>query len=270
MIYLDSCNTDLKDTFNNLGFIVLRNVISLQKIKEVLSEIDQVIQKEITCDPHFYFEDSLVMPNTTLLRRIEKISDYCSISDIIYSDAIQNFLKSLMGEDYLLFKDKLNLKLPGSKGFRPHVDGHYYWNDQHSFARKGWFEYGDQFINMVIPLEKSTINNGCLEVCSQVYTKRYLGNSWEEITQNLEKGKGLFVKKDELYKFPMFNIEMIPGDIAFFSWLNVHGSKDNLSSESRKIIYATYSPKRYGDNRETHVYDKIHSQQTLEEKMVMK
>ena len=261
---------NIKNIFKDLGFIVLKNVILPETIKQILTEANQLIDNSLINDPNFYLEDSVVVPHQKLLRRVEKISDYCSVNKITYSDLIRDFLNYLMDEDYILFKDKLNLKLPGGSGFRPHVDGHYYWVDHNYIRKKGWLEYGNNFINVVIPLEDSTIHNGCLEICPQKYTKKYLGDSWEEITNNLGVKNGLFIKENDLQKFPMINIEMLPGDIAFFSWLNVHGSKNNLSNQSRKIIYATYSPKSCGDNRDLHVYDKIHSKQTLEEKMVIK
>ena len=92
----------------------MKNVILPETIKQILTEANQLIDNSLINDPNFYLEDSVVVPHQKLLRRVEKISDYCSVNKITYSDLIRDFLNYLMDEDYILFKDKLNLKLPSN------------------------------------------------------------------------------------------------------------------------------------------------------------
>ena len=50
-----------------------------------------------------------------------------------------------------LFKDKLNFKYPGSEGFLPHVDGHFYWIDNKKKIKNGRKEYANHFCNIINP-----------------------------------------------------------------------------------------------------------------------
>ena len=61
------------------------------------------------------------------------------------------------------------------------------WKNQKNIIKKGWSVYGKNFINVVIPLEKSTIKNGCIYLAKKEYTKKYLGNSWNTISKKLIK-----------------------------------------------------------------------------------
>jgi len=257
--------------FNETGFIVFRNIIPLNLIELILQEIELVeISNKNIDNKDFYYEYSILNPCIKQLRRIERITNYCmTIRYILGSDYIYNLLKKINGCNYTLFKDKLNLKLPGSNGFRAHIDGHFYWIDSNNNKRKGWLEYGQDFINLMMPLDQAGLKNGCLEICPRNYTTKLFGNSWEEITSNLEDN-GPYIKPADTTKLPIIPIEVIPGDIVLFSWINAHSSKVNLSKQSRRLVYATYSPTYFGNNRDIYYFDKAYSKQSLNEKMLLK
>ena len=134
-----------KKNYKEKGFIVLRNVIDKKFISEIKKEINSKINSK------------------KILRRIEKVSDNFELSrKILRSKKILNLLKKLTNRNYVLFKDKLNFKYPGGSGFLPHIDGHFYWIDQNNKKQDGWNKYSTSFINLVIPLDKTTKENGCL------------------------------------------------------------------------------------------------------------
>ena len=56
-------------------------------------------------------------------------------------------------------------------GFKPHIDGHFFWKDKKNKIRKGWREYSSDFLSVVIPLERVNMKNGCLEISSLANTK---------------------------------------------------------------------------------------------------
>lgn len=61
-----------------------------------------------------------------------------------------------------VFKEKLNYKPPGGKGFAPHLDGP-------SLAQTG---HGDEgtFVTVMVAIDEMTEENGCLEVCEGQWT----------------------------------------------------------------------------------------------------
>ena len=56
----------------------------------------------------------------------------------------------LLGEESILFKDKINFKYPGGEGFKPHQD-----------VSAGWGKYCNKHINIAIPLPNQP-QNGCI------------------------------------------------------------------------------------------------------------
>ena len=65
-------------------------------------------------------------------------------------------------EGLRVFKEKLNYKPPGGKGFAPHLDGP-------SLAQTGHGAPGD-FVTVMVSIDAMTEENGCLEVCEGRWT----------------------------------------------------------------------------------------------------
>jgi 2-aminoethylphosphonate dioxygenase len=217
------------------GYVVINNFFSKSKIDKIRLEILSLAKKKN--NDHFYYEN---LGKQKVLRRIERISQNSAKMNKILKDIkLKITLKQLTGLKSYLFKDKLNFKFPGAGGFDPHIDGHFLWKNKDNKIKKGWSVYGKKFINVVIPLEKSTIKNGCIYLAKKNDTKSFLGSSWSEISNKLVKFtpkiKSKFLKK---VKFrPMI---LNQGDVMFFDWKVMHHSKKNLSKKSRMIFYATY------------------------------
>ena len=68
----------------------------------------------------------------------------------------------------------------------PHIDGHFYWRDRNNKIKRGWSIYSNSFTNVVIPLEKTDRDNGCIYLSSKKDFKK-LGNNWTEVTEKLDK-----------------------------------------------------------------------------------
>ena len=141
-------------------------------------------------------------------------------------------------------------------GYLPHIDGHFYWRDKRNIKRSGWKVYSNNFVNFVMPLEKSNISNGCLYVSDKNNTKK-LGNNWKDITNKLVSFTPN-IKKKHIKKFLFKPTIMDAGDILLFDWNCAHKSSKNLSSKSRMIFYATYCKKnkRYKNVRKKYYFDK--------------
>ena len=226
---------NLKQEYKEKGFLKIQNFFKKKEILSVKKNIKNNIK--INNKKHlFYYE---IINKKKILRRIEKISEYSKeAKKIILSKKIKMITKLLTKNNFKLFKEKLNFKYPGGEGFKPHIDGHFLWRDKDNKIRNGWKEYSNDFLSIVIPLEKVSKKNGCLELSSIKNTKK-IGSNFKEITSNVNKFTPN-VKKSLLKNFNWTPIEMDIGDILIFNWKCAHKSKKNYSKNSRMIFYATF------------------------------
>ena len=252
-------STEIKQ-YRQKGFLVRKRLVSPDALAQVGESYENVEDLDPEKDqPSFYYEPSVTQAGKKLLRRIERVSDHSTLArDLILSSEILSAVGELTGETPILFKDKLNLKLPGGAGFRPHVDGHFYWTDFRGTKRRGWAEYGSYFTTVVLPLDRSRVENGCLEVSPLDEALKIFGRTWEAITSNL-KGGGPDVSDEDVSKLSLAPLETEIGDVIFFDWRNPHRSKANLSRVSRRILYATYNRASDGDSRDLYYEEKMKS-----------
>ena len=166
---------------------------------------------------------------------------------------------------YNLFKDKLNFKLPNGKGYLPHIDGHFLWKDKNNKLQNGWKKYSTNFINLVLPLEKSNIKNGCIYISNKNNIKK-LGKTFSTIAKKTILHTPN-IKKEDVKKFNFIPIKLNIGDVFFFNWKCAHHSTNNLSKNSRMIFYATFCKNDKNKNlRNIYYYDKQHSAGTKKNK----
>tara|TARA_B100001027_G_C16260181_1_gene328996 strand:+ start:1497 stop:2279 length:783 start_codon:yes stop_codon:yes gene_type:complete len=258
-------DSQIVQNFNSKGFVLLKNFINKNQINIIKKELFSVAFDEIGCE--VYYE---TIGNKKKIRRIENFSNKLpEIRKLIGSDAVQKLLSLALNDKPQIFKEKINFKsAKGGSEFRYHIDGHFFWKDKNFSLKKGWKEYANKFVNLVIPLEKTDLSNGCLKIFSLKETKN-LGKSWEEITSNLDKN-GPFLKKGFKFKTKEIFLEMMPGDILIFDWLCIHGSDDNYSQNDRPILYLTYNPKKAGNFMEKYFNDKNSSKGDKKEKSLIK
>lgn len=88
------------------------------------------------------------------LMRTENFVDYHSgWQGLVCGDALRGVLSQLVGDDVLLFKDKINYKLPFGNGFQAHLDAP-------AYDHIGRIEH----VTANIAIDPATVENGSLEV----------------------------------------------------------------------------------------------------------
>ena len=222
-----------KKQFEKKGYTIIKNFFKKKDIKHIISQLEL---KKNKFGRDFHYEN---INNTKKLRRLEKVSDKLSkVKKIVKSKRLISIINYLSDKKLSLFKDKLNIKYSGGKGYNPHVDGHYYWIDSNGKKSYGWKKYSNYFLNVVIPIDNVKIKNGCLYVAEKNNIKK-LGNSYQKIIKSLSKNNYEIPKK--INKKIKYNaIEIARGDVLVFYWKCPHFSKKNNSSLIRRQIYITY------------------------------
>lgn len=155
---------------------------------------------------------------------------------LIASGSDRQRVSGLFGEPAVLFKEKINFKMPGGNGFTPHQD-----------AQAGWNDYANLFITVLIGIDESTVENGCLELAAGHNQSGLIGELWKPLTEENMKG------------MEFISVPTKPGDAVFFDSYAPHRSGPNLTENPRRVLYLTYNRRSEGDHRLQYYADKRRS-----------
>ena len=134
------------------------------------------------------------------LARSENFTPFSPVlSDLLRSSAVAEIAGELLGEPALLYKEKINYKLVGGAGFAPHQD-------------KPAYPFVDSVLSVMIAVDDSTIENGCLYVVS--------GEHHVQLDQD-HRG---CIAPDLVDDFVWSPVEMRAGQTLFFHALTPHRS----------------------------------------------
>jgi hypothetical protein len=76
-----------------------------------------------------YYEDSLIEPGRRIVQRIENFCPFHAGFDALLRQGdLIAWAGALLGGEAVLFKDKINFKLPGGGGFAAHQDQQAGWS----------------------------------------------------------------------------------------------------------------------------------------------
>jgi hypothetical protein len=180
-----------------------------------------------------YREDHCSEAGTRVLSRIENFCPYHHALDaLLHGPRVMRSLASLFGEPAVLFKDKINFKVPGSGGFEPHQD-----------VQAGWDRYAALHISMLLSIDAATPANGCLEMAAGWHRKGLIGDMWTPL--------GGAVPDTAYVACPTR-----PGDVVFFDSFIPHRSAANSTDAQRRVLYLTYNAASAGDQRARYYADK--------------
>ena len=211
-----------QNNFQKRGFLKLEKQIDLHVINLIKLDLKK---KNI---------GTLYKDNKGKPRRIENIYNK-SVNLNTLNRIITKLIEKIFKKKLVIFKDKCNLKPPGGGGFAPHYDGIFYFKDKKNNFKKGWYEYSDYFLNVLVALDKCTKKNGSIEI------SKWNDQKFENLYENTKKNGSPELNKKVAKKIKFKLIELNPGDILFFSNKCPHKSKKNLSNTSRLTLYYTYA-----------------------------
>lgn len=155
----------------------------------------------------------------TQLMRTEKIADYHDqLGAFLNGPALGNVLNQISGERMLLFKDKINYKLPNGNGFHAHLDAPAY---DHICEI--------EHVTANFAIDRATMVNGCLEVIPESH----------KIKVPLAHGGRICPEWEAQQTW--VPVPLDPGDVLFFGSHLAHRSAPNETGQRRAMLYATYA-----------------------------
>ncbi|MBV6446723.1 phytanoyl-CoA dioxygenase family protein [Nitrosomonas sp.] len=233
-------NDEQKNFFNDFGYLIVESFFSAPQLDGVNESISNLAQSPFV---------DLYNDRLGKLRRMENFTFDSKILTAL-NTIITNLLLNLTDENWVLFKDKVNFKPPGGEGFYPHYDGVFQYSKSDGILKNGWYEYADEFINVLIALDDFTIENGALFV-----SEKHSG-SFSELILNTKLNGTPDLIEDVVEKCNFVPALVRRGGLVIFLNTCPHKSGPNLSVSSRGSLYWTYNREIFGNNYDAYFADK--------------
>jgi len=221
--------------FERDGYVVVHGLYDTNAMADIAAWTDDIETRPETAGKWMkYFDESLTAPGMRILNRIENFCPYHDGFDhLMRRGELPARVAELFGEAAVLFKEKINFKLPGGDGFAAHQD-----------VQAGWDAYAALHITALISVDTATPANGCLEVAAGHHRRGIIGESWRPMAG------------EELDGVEFHALPTEPGDAVFFTSFTPHRSAPNLTDSARRVLYITYNSHGAGDHRAQYYADK--------------
>lgn len=214
------------------GFLVVPGFFGAAETAAMLRWTEELASMPERPGQHWvYHEDSLTEPGRRVVQRIENFCPFHTGFDAaIRAGAVPRWTGALMGGPVVLFKEKINFKMPGAPGFKAHQD-----------QQAGWSRYAPLFVTAMVAMDPATVENGCLEMAAGRHREGLIGEEWNPL------------RDEDLDLLP---VPAAPGDVIFFDSFAPHASKPNFTASPRRILYLTYNLAEHGDHRARYYAEK--------------
>jgi ectoine hydroxylase-related dioxygenase (phytanoyl-CoA dioxygenase family) len=165
------------------------------------------------------------------LCRVEDFVPYHhGLASLLDAPELAAILELLMGEPAVLFKEKINFKLPGGAGFRAHQDA------------PAFVTFGQSYhVTAMLSVDATTRENGCLEVVDGFHRAGLLPQASDQTLDSSWTA-------GQAWK----SIETEPGDLLLFDSYVPHRSGPNRSQRPRRALYVTYNRASAGSHRDAY------------------
>jgi len=198
--------------FDRDGYLVLRSMFDRAMVADLDCWTTELLDAPEVPGRHMvYGEPSLVDGRTRLVQRIENFCPFHARFDALLDGPLRDAAGQLFGESAVMFKDKINFKMPGGGGFEPHQD-----------QQAGWTRYASVFITVLVAVDDATVENGCLEIAAGQHRCGMLGAEWQPL------------RVEEMTGFQLAPLPTRAGDAVFFDSYVPHASQPNLSLRPRR------------------------------------
>jgi|SoiMethySBSTD1v2_1073268.scaffolds.fasta_scaffold208518_2 ectoine hydroxylase-related dioxygenase (phytanoyl-CoA dioxygenase family) len=224
--------------FERDGFVVVRKFYDAAQTAEIERWTDELSALPEEPGKHWvYREESLRSPAHHIVQRIEKFTEvHPGFAGLFHDGSLHHAVSELLGDEAVLFKEKINYKLPGGQGFKAHQD-----------VLAGWNAYAPFYVTALVAIDECTEENGCLEMAAGWHRRGLLSEEWKPLTEET-------IARMEFVPCPTE-----PGDVIFFDSFAPHRSGPNPTDHARRVLYVTYNRASDGDHRERYFADKHRS-----------
>ncbi len=232
-VLLDGPDATRRAAWEHYGYLLVRGFFDAAAVARILALTEELQHAPEARGRHWvYHEASLVDTMQKVIQRIENFCPFHAGFDrLVRAGRLAGWVAGLMGGPVVLFKEKINFKMPGAPGFKAHQD-----------QQAGWSVYAPRFVTAMVSMDSATIANGCLQMVPGRHRQGLIGEEWAPLDE------------DAMTYVP---VPTAPGDMIFFDSFAPHASKPNFTGAPRRILYLTYNLAADGDNRARYHADKL-------------
>jgi ectoine hydroxylase-related dioxygenase (phytanoyl-CoA dioxygenase family) len=222
------------EQFHRDGYLLVRGMYSATEVEEIARWTDEIATSPETPGRDWKYFEERAADGERILCRIENFVPFHEgFSRLITRRRMQQAVSELFGEPAVLFKDKINFKLPGGDGFREHQD-----------VQAGWDDYASLHITAMVAIDETNEANGSLEMIPGLHRRGLLGEMWAPL------------EDEDTEHRPYEAVHCRPGDAVFFDSYAPHRSQPNRTDRARRVLYITYNKASEGDHRAAYYADK--------------
>ena len=216
------------DQFRRHGYVHLPGFFSADETRDLRRWTEEVAGWPETPGRWMRYYERVGEPPAKQLARIENfVPHHAGLATLFAGPKVLGALAECCGEPVVLFKDKINFKLPGGAGFAPHQDA------------PAYVDFGvEHHLTLMAPVDPFTRDNGCLEV-----------SRWESRHETLPQNPDGTLRDGVMERWPIEPLLAEPGDVIVFDAWVPHRSGPNRSQGSRRAYYLTFNPASAGDHR---------------------
>jgi 2-aminoethylphosphonate dioxygenase len=210
------------------------------------------LEKMIEQDPNV----PVIVPEKDKKDQVCRIEDYItpalSGKYMRYPDKVREFMTTLFGEPYALFKEKTNFKWPGGGAFPHHQD----------YPAYG-FLAPKTHATAMLTIDPATTENGCLQVavdwpssvqgCEGIDSEKLASGT--AVIPFCEGGANNgSIKPEFINKLSWAEVRSNPNELLIFSSFVPHYSLINSSNKARRAMFLTHNRLAEGEQRKMY-YD---------------
>lgn len=220
-----------RTTWRTDGILVLPDALSGDELDRLRNWVDDLETTPGSSNGLLQYDED-TRDGVRRCRTENFVPYHAELRALITTGRIPQIASDLLGEEAVLYKEKVNYKAPGGAGFAPHQDAPAY-----PFVRNT--------LACMIAVDESTVANGCLEVVRGAHHRQLTTDSGGCIAP---------VAAERLAWEPL---PVAAGTLVFFHCYVPHRSGTNTSQATRRAIYLTYNAASEGDLREQYYTAKI-------------
>ncbi len=212
------------------GWLHLPGALAPHQVAELDDSLHDLVAWSVMGGPGLHhFEQTDDGP---VIARSELFADeHVPLGTFVRGPLLKGIVGQLLGEPAVLYKEKVNYKLPGGGGFAPHQDAAAY-------------RFVDHHISVMVPVDDATEASGCLY---------FAPGHTEGALPTDGRGRISEVVAATLQWRP---VEVAAGDLVVFDSYAPHHSGPNTTERPRRALYLTYNAASAGDLRAAYYADK--------------
>ena len=220
--------------FAEFGYLICQSGIDDSLLKRLDDQVDNWIELSrqhesnfgTTVDGKARFD--LEVGHTRETPKLRRVANPVDVSEdfqeVLWDSPMVDMVAQLIGPSIRFHHCKLNVKLPG-------METVVYYHQDHSYDP----HTNDDMLAILLMLDDATEKNGCLRVVPGSHKNRY---------SHFQKGE--YVGAIDSSFNEEFNRLSVPivasrGDVCFMHTWTVHGSRTNLSNNTRRLLICDYT-----------------------------